>query len=270
MMCPWPQCTGNPALVKQRVRPGSDETETVIPIHNVVGAAAWFGRCPASGILIRRDRSMSATAIRVLFDATAAYGRILAERTRREHAAPKLTRREERWQELSGSDLSRRKVRPDAEEYFPGRPADAPEPGAGERPSTAVPPGVVAVPQTGRSHGMDDMRSQLRAMTSLAIEAFGQAQETTAQMTAAVEVFDRLNVLLADKQQAAHMMTLAAIGSSFNVPDSARQMVASSAAASIAIEDIGAALQLLMQRVNLAYGNLAAAAAAGAEYRAIP
>jgi hypothetical protein len=155
------------------------------------------------------------------------------------------------------------------DEYFPGRPGDAPEPGTGDAPAAIVPEGVHGVSR-GKAAGMESARDQLIATTHLTIQAAGQAQEQCAAITVAIEELDgRVLADLIEKIEAAQVMASAAVGASGagSLPESAERMTANLAAARSTAEDVQAALQLATVRIAAVHGSLAAAVDNATTYR---
>lgn len=115
----------------------------------------------------------------------------------------------------------------------------------------------------------DNMREQYRALTNTAIEGFAQGQEICSGLTGAAEALDSQIEALRIKQETAHNLAVAAVGEgATGAPESALNMIGSSAAAGSTIDDISAALQLLLMRVAAVHASFGAAAESGRQYLA--
>lgn len=275
MRCLWRYCTATYQPVEQLARPGSDEIERVVPIHDVEGPGDWFGRCPASSILLQPyGKMISVYARKVLEDGAATFERMAEERARwvdppnggeltAGHAPGGM------WDRITsllggvtGASQDNSHPLPD-DNYFPGRPADVPEDG------TIPVPAHVA----GTSHGrqsMDNMRDQLKALTLLAVNAFGEAQETCAQMTESAQRVQALCVALKAHVQSGRALAAAAVGNAGDLPESADKMLDHADIALSTIEDILPMASLLVMRIEAVSQSLAAAAANGREYYKLP
>lgn len=159
--CPFPPCKAHLRPMIHRTDP-RDESKmiTVYPIHDVVGPASWFGRCPASQFIVPK---LTDRAKQHLRETLVAYERRLAENIRHARMTAAAARAREALDPLlppgqrkatyrvtesggmfgvvGGTAPTTRPGRPE-DDYFPGRPGDPPEPGRGEKPGDVVPPGV--------------------------------------------------------------------------------------------------------------------------------
>jgi hypothetical protein len=125
-------------------------------------------------------------------------------------------------------------------------------------------------PRKGTSNMSDtDLRAQLISLTNLAIEGFGQQQESCALLTAQLDAFAAIRRALAEKQAATHSLALAAVGSRSDVPQPAAEMIGASASIGSALDHIETAEAALRQYVDGAYASAAAAASNGQQYMAI-
>lgn len=183
MKCPFhPPCEADLEPIEQRVAPGSDEVEYVYPIHQVTGADAWFGGCPASHFLILPGGRLTETAKIVLREATKTYHRMAMNRARTQQAANRGNTAAQALTHDLPLPSPVRPVRP-VGESFPGRPADAPEPGPDERPAAPVPPGVGGESLgKGQTTGMyDNARENLSGLIRLAIAQMEQIRDLLVQ-----------------------------------------------------------------------------------------
>jgi hypothetical protein len=258
------------------VRPGSEDTETVVPIHEVVGDGSWFRRCPASGILVHPGGAIGTRARVVLRDGAEHFrrmsedrinARFVAEATAVPREAEPLPTVMDGWLALEARSQQRQEP-PDVEDYFPGRPADAPGPGGGEAPDQPVPDNVTAIPYGGRP--MDSMRDQLTALIDLAEQGFTNCGD---ELTGIAEIIDTTRNLLmrvGESSDAAMTIARAAVGMSGALPEPAQNMLDAGAAARESVDAAMGALALLLERVETGRVQYIRAATEAAVYRAIP
>lgn len=183
--CPFPPCywEGEPPVRKLPIWDGprlvgSTETNSVLPIHEVVGPHEWFGRCPGSQLVV----PVTARGAEVVQTALAAFVRALRGKVE-QHYAKWDAQRPETFDEIL--DKLRAGYEPPAPttdgiadallgkahgvppstvpDYFPGRPADAPEPGPGDPPDTP-PPAAAHADITPLGGAVDNARDNLTAM----------------------------------------------------------------------------------------------------------
>jgi hypothetical protein len=159
------------------------------------------------------------------------------------------------------------------EEFFPGRPADAPEPGPGE-------PGAVTIAwdeplsltSLGKTH-VDNARDQLRALLSMAVEQLAQTQDTLARASAQADGAGSLRAAAEQQLIAAEGLVAAAIGSASDLPQAAERLQEQIMVAKQSVADgdgIAGAVALLSDRLQVAHEQLSAAVSAAEEYKAIP
>jgi hypothetical protein len=165
----------------------------------------------------------------------------------------------------------------------PGRASKPHQPTAADVVEQHVPPKLTVVPpaepapptdqtqQQGSTAGMsdNDLRAQLIALTTLAIEGFAQEQEQCAAMTGALDqTLSGLRVALEAKQKATHTLALAAVGSRSDIPQAAADMIGASASVGTTIEEIEKSIALLAGWIAATHAYAASAAANGRSYLA--
>jgi hypothetical protein len=283
MRCPfWPLCDADLTPIAQRKAPDTLELEYVYPRHEVVGEGSWYGTCPATSFLIigwpsPRWRT-TAAAGRVIVESSKRYLSMLAERGRWSPEAPGGT-------PLTGEELGltlgfgpgefqvpgSQTAPPETSDYFPGRPADAPEPGPGE----SVPPAPMDVGGgfLGRAE-VDNSRDQLKGMVSMTISSIDRSQGHLARMIAAVEVIEGLAVTAETQSDATMALARAAVGGGGALPEPADRMLANLnlVRVRVASADDGLlpALALLRGRLDAAQQTYTAAREAATDYLALP
>jgi hypothetical protein len=154
--------------------------------------------------------------------------------------------------------------------YFPGRPADAPEPGRGERPAGRVPMDVGGG-FLGRA-AMDNARDQLVTLVGMIIDQIGQTQDTLARMTGQLDGLLALAEACSGQLTSAESLTRAAVGSGTGTEPAERlreQLILARATVS-GPDGVPGAAALARIRVGLAFTQLRAAAQAAEEYRVRP
>jgi hypothetical protein len=163
----------------------------------------------------------------------------------------------------------------------PGRASKPYQPTAGDVVEQHVPPKLTVVPATptdqtpkteqGSTAGMsdNDLRAQLIALTTLAIEGFGQEQEQCAALTAIVEEnLGSIREAFSEKQKATHTLALAAVGSRSDIPESASSMIGASSSVGAMVTEIEQSSALLLGWISAAHAYAASAAAQGRQYLA--
>lgn len=268
MLCPFlPVCKANLPLVPQRASVDSQEIITVYPAHEVVGPASWYGRCPGSFCLVSAEGTLTRAADAMLREARGRFSRLSVLRMQAEtHAADIIA------EVLSEPEPTVTRPQPPApEDYFPGRPADAPEPGPNDPPDLPVPTTVQGSSLTGRSP-VDNGRENLLALIDGAMHAFGQTQDKLSAATNALDGVDAvLDLAEADVGLAVHLAH-AAVGTGDAAPEAATNMVTTALAGRFTIDDDGngvrGAIALARSRVALAYASMQAATEHARAYRA--
>ena len=249
--CPFLPCKGKWWV-------GADLGEsTRIPQHHPIGMPAtytgWLPWCPGAGIFVRKSTShpFNEPDVAKLQRALSAYQARL-----RAIAA--------------GDDLAGAPYVPLAEliehgrpadptnEYFPGRPADAPEPGTGEPPAAPVQIGTGH--HLGRAE-MDNSHSTTQGLVGLAINQMGLTQDLLARITAAIDEGESLAVAAESQVRAVQSLVISAVGTGADAGDSGEAMAEHVALAVDTISgeaNIGQSLALAKLRVETAHLQLVA------------
>lgn len=159
------------------------------------------------------------------------------------------------------------------DEYFPGRPADAPEPGPGESPGTHVPMDApLDLTPIGRT-AVDNARDQLRGLLAAVIDQVGQGQDTLAKATAMTDSVEAYRMATGQAVQSAETLVTVALGSATDVPQPAENLRAAVISAKTMLDEAGLmhnAIELLRERIGEIHQELGAAVEAAREYIAIP
>lgn len=174
--------------------------------------------------------------------------------------------------EHGGVSLGAGPDRPEAE-YFPGRPADAPEPAPGEPPAVVI-PWDAPIDHTPLGHKqVDNAREQLLGLLEAIIEQAGQGQDILARGTAMTDSVEAYRISAAQAVASAESLVAVAIGGDPSVPPPAERL----RSALIAIRELLAeageihnAIELLRERIATAHRELGEAAEAAREYSAMP
>lgn len=298
--CPFPPCQWQGEPLHYRVSPSSTDTNSVLPLHDVVGPHAWFGRCPGSSLYV----PTSPDGARVIADTipmfVRALNRRIAEHYRREVAAgpgptippaneSNLDRVLREVEERGGPPppttdgivgLLRRhgpNVDPRArnEDYFPGRPADAPEPGPNDPPAAlpAAAKDAEIVPLGGQ---MDNARDNLTAMIRAAGAAAGETVSGLAMIRGQIETAQSLLVATdVTAVQALSLMRVAVGADASGAPQAARDMVAMmnfgrTTMVGNADESVTWALDAAHNAITAAISRVMAAQQHAATYAAMP
>lgn len=290
LRCPWwPTCEAVIAPLPHLVRPGSAEFVWVYPIHDVEGPASWWGRCPASQFQINftpdGGYTLSEYAQRWLADRGLVYTREIVKRLIRKARDtgkdPDPTPGVDQiiaWM-AGGDDAFRRgrvplpsKVYPERprDEHFPGRPADAPEPGAGDPPTAAVPAGVAGDHFTGRQAMDSSHHSTAKGLAELAVNQMDVTLGLLARITNAIDEAEGVTVAAEYQIGSVAGLVTAAVGTGANAPRSAEQMAEQVALGKSTIGDqsdgILPALRLARTRIETAQRQVAAAKEHGYAY----
>lgn len=295
MLCPWSHCAAMALPLTHRTDPrDTSVTAIVFPIHDVIGRSSWFGRCPASQLIIEPGLTEAGRA--VLAAADVQHARMLAEREggRKRRIAeivhnmiddvagddPMVAADGTRYKYPPGTpegyDERRKKrhlrvVPPDESDYFPGRPADAPEPGTGEPPAEPVPANVGGGP-LGKAENMSS-RDTLVAMIAATRTKIGETQEAVATCLSALEALEAASTLLGPSSESAVRLGVGAVGNSNDAPDDAVNMLHMLyGAKETASGESGVPQAIGLVRVQLTHlaGQLAEASAAAERYAERP
>lgn len=273
MPCPWSHCFAMALPLTHRTDPrDSTVTAVIFPIHDVIGTNSWFGRCPASQLIV--VPGLTEAGRRVLADADRHFVRQLAERINKQIDSMTPERREQMMREADEADRAWRHLKvvpPLEEDYFPGRPADAPEPGVGDKPASPVPADVGGGP-LGKAEGMSS-RSTLVAMIMATRNQIGAAQEAVAVALAALEVLERVSTRLPPSTESARNLGVAAVGYADDAPIDAlamMDMLNLSYAVATGPDGIPQAIGLIRAQITHLAGMLAQASMAAERYAQRP
>jgi hypothetical protein len=156
----------------------------------------------------------------------------------------------------------------------PGRASKPHQPTAADIEQQVVPPKLTVVPNTEQGSSTDmsdnDLRSQLIALTRLAIEGFGQEQEGAAALTACLDqTLSAIRKALEEKQKATHSIALAAVGSRSDIPTSAANMIGASASVESTLAAVARTQGDLQQWVDAVHAYAGQAAHHAREYLAV-
>lgn len=304
--CPFVLCAAQLMLVLEQATPGDDETILKrVPQHRIVGEAERFGQCPASLMVVPLD-AYSREALHTQAEAMKPMLKPPADATPPGEAKPEggifpvgrphpLTPQpdpDHEFQRLGyqggpkrptgGANVPQQGKAGQSVVPLPDEPHAGPGPGRASKPfqptggdvDFKVPP-AVAVPDQPQPQGStpdmsdNDLRSQLRALTRLAIEGFGQQQESCSALTACLDdTFAAIEKALEEKQKATHSLALAAVGSRSDIPTSAASMIGASASIGSTLSAVRAARGTLQQWVDGAHAYAGSAAHHGEQYLA--
>jgi hypothetical protein len=292
--CPFPPCTG-----EWWIGGGPGQTIFEVPFHlpeGFAGAERFNLRCP--GALLRpRIDGPDATPLYLPGDVeliTRAYERHLlwlalsldeqaAEQEELDAALDEIERRNrENEPPISpeppategayvGGPLGRPVdwERP-REEYFPGRPADAPEPGPGDPPAGYVPSGVEGIHLTGRDK-VDDSHAATLGLTRLALEQHARAQEALSVVTELLERATTMAAVAETHVQSAQSLVISAVGTGAGKPAPGEAMAEQTALAVDTLSgteggNLHNAINLAKIRAETAHQQIAGATSNGQAY----
>lgn len=245
MPCPFPPCGANLRPLIHRTDPyDKSKIATVYPIHNVEGDASWFGRCPASQFAVPH---LSFRALEFLAETTASYERRLAERIKLAAMLEAVNRSHDEVDERTDANgPAGRAQRLPTDDYFPGRPADGPEPGRGDEPAAPVPAGVGATPLG--KEAMNSSRAETKAMLAAAAQAGTEIQSGVTVVTEELDMIDAALAGIADNQQIAGAMMVAAIGTDGDAPEEAVSALGSASRVGELLNEMRDAVALLRMK----------------------
>lgn len=157
--------------------------------------------------------------------------------------------------------------------YFPGRPADAPEPGPGESATQPVDYGNVAGHHLGKA-AMEDAHATARALTILARDKMNETLGKLAGCANALNGSVGLATMAEMEATAAQALVIAAVGTGAGKPTPAEQMAEQTALAVSTImgtegDNIFNAIEVARIRVELAAQQLTAAVEQANQYIAL-
>jgi hypothetical protein len=157
--------------------------------------------------------------------------------------------------------------------YFPGRPADAPEPGPGEEPAQTVDKGNIAGHRLGRAE-MEDAHATARALTILARDKMNETLTKLAGCGHALNGSVGLATMAEIEATAAQALVIAAVGTGSGKPAPAEQMAEQTALGVSTImgtqgDNIFNAIEVARIRVELAAQQITAAIEQANQYIAL-
>lgn len=174
--------------------------------------------------------------------------------------------------EHGGLNLGAGPDRP-AEEFFPGRPADAPEPGPGEPPAATVawdaPVTIIPMGHT----AVDNLRGQLIELVLQCIDQIGQSQDALAKLTSQLDAAQSYTAVIEQEITAAEALLSVAVGTSGDQADAAEVRSCLHVAKDTVTgssDSILTALAVAHDRSDLIMTQLALAVEAAERYRNVP
>lgn len=256
LKCPFPPCTaewwfGNLA-------------QNTIPPHQAEGfatAAVWLPWCPGTMTAYKPDSQELTEPDKAKIER--AYQQYLARQ------AETVREPEDVYSgEYLGAPIGR-PVDPDRDrdEFFPGRPADAPEPGPGEaHPAVEI--------GTGHHLGkaaMDNAHGTAAGLAGLAINQMGLTQDLLARLTSALDEAESLAQAAESQITAVQSLVISAVGTGEGTGEGGNKMAEQTA---LAVDTIGGgeggnifnAINVAKIRVELAHQQVAAAVDGGNQY----
>lgn len=293
MRCPFPPCEWDEEPLRQQARFGSDEVNLVMPMHEVVGDDSWYGRCPGSMLIVPvlTPRGAAVIAEALPGFATRKHNRLTAriERARAEATAAEAAAAEAGVPTKSVDGIAemllkhgpRVDPRLSNSDYFPGRPADAPEPGPDDPPDTlpaaAKDALIINLNKYTGAEVHDSARDNLNSLVTLCVHNAAGVIEDLSRVQAAIE---RAQGMLAAADETAgntrQLMTMT-VGAQTDTgqPEPARTMVAMMALGHTTMvgngdQSIKQSLAAALDAVAAAMNQVAAAKTAAEEYRGMP
>lgn len=158
------------------------------------------------------------------------------------------------------------------EVYFPGRPADAPEPGPGEF-APPPPAGVEGIPLTGRDDSMSD-REQLKGLALIAAGQLGQANGVLDRAKTALDECAQLVIAAEHQMRSAQALVMRAVGTGAGAPPAGEQMAEYTMLAVSTIAggsgSLASTLTIALRRLQDLQTQVSAAESNARQYAAIP
>jgi len=244
LRCPFPPCTAEWWF--------GDLGQDVVPLHAPKTAPAWTSgaACPGSLMTYQPDSDVLAPPD--------------TAKIQRAYAAYLALAGEPLPSAYLGAPVGRPADQPE-EYYFPGRPADAPEPGPGD-PHPAVEIG--AGHHLGKAE-MENSHSTTKGLAMLAVNQMGLTQDLLARMTAAVDEAEAVAIAAESQIRSVQGLVSACVGTGADAPTSGERMAEQTSLAADTIggeNNIGNALALAKQRIADAHRQIAVAAEEGRRY----
>jgi len=224
LVCPFPPCTAEWWVGRE---PG--QTRFPVPFHmpqGFEGAERYELRCPGAVHTLRGEgdepRELDAPSNEAM---NRAYEHHLVQLAI-EHERAEREREAERGKQAP--HLGYPVGRPvdyarSTDMYFPGRPADAPEPGPGEAPTAPVDFGNVAGHHLGRA-AMDNAHDTTKGLVILARAKMQEAVGKLAGCAAALNGATGIAVMAEIEATAGNALVIAAVGTGAGKPAPAEQM----------------------------------------------
>lgn len=255
LACPFPPCTAEWWF--------GDLMRNSVPVHAPQGfasAALWLPWCPGTMTVYKPDSDELTEPDKAKIER--AYQQYLAQQTET------VREPDEVHGEFIGGPLGR-PVDPnrDRDEFFPGRPADAPEPGVGEPPAAPV--------QIGTGHhlgkaAMDNAHQTAAGLAGLAVNQMGLTQDLLARITDALDEAAELAVAAEAQIGAVQSLVTAAVGTGEAAGMGGNAMAEQTALAKSTIGDardgILSAIHVAKVRVGLSHQQIMAAVEGGRQY----
>jgi hypothetical protein len=266
MKCPFAPCLAQYEPIVHRLDPyDATKTAMVYPIHEVVGQGSWFGRCPASQLMVP---FITPRGRQVLSDGVKQFIRQHGERINAE-----AERIRERPSQLVHDAIDKatrpnRQTPPSVEDYFPGRPADAPEPGVGDKPDAKLPPTQIGY-KAGKAETVSTLEQHL-AMLAATRRKIGEAQDAVARAIEGIEALEAATAQLGPHCDAAAALADATVGILSGPSDAVLMRATLAAAKSTATGEDGIvqATGLVRSRLMAIAGSLASASRHAETYAA--
>lgn len=272
IVCPFPPCTAEWWVGRE---PG--QTRFPVPFHmpqGFEGADGYELRCPGAVQTLKGEgdepNELDPPAVEQM---DRAYETLLIRlATERERAERAAEAEQAKQHPHIGFNVGRKPnlSQHGTEMYFPGRPADAPEPGPGEAPAQPV--------EIGQGHhlgraAMDNAHDTTRGLVQIAIprmeEAIGKLSGCVNALNGATGIATMAEI----EATAANALVIAAVGTGAGKPAPAEQMAEQMALAVDTImgpdDNIFNAIELAKIRVTVAIQQLTAAVEQARQYVAL-
>lgn len=275
LVCPFPPCTAEWWVGRQPA-----QTHFPIPFHmpqGFEGSARYDLRCPGTAHTVSGDgdepSDLPAPSVEAM---TRAYEyHLLRLAVEREREQRQSDAERAKAQHHLGFPVGRPVDHEQSTDmYFPGRPADAPEPGPGEAPAQHVDYGNVAGHHLGRA-AVENAHDTARGLVLLAIprmeEAIGKLTGVMHALNGAIGITTMAEI----EATAANALVIAAVGSGAGKPTSAERMAEQMVLAIDTIMgvtrpgNIFNAIEVAKIRVTAAIQQLTAAVSKAREYVAL-
>jgi len=257
LVCPFPPCTAEWWF--------GDLSRNTVPAHAPQGfasAAVWLPWCPGTMTGYKPDSDELRETDKAKIER--AYQNYLAWKAETMHEPEDV-----KGGPFVGGPVGR-PVDPDRDraEFFPGRPADTPEPGVGEPPAAPVPIG------TGYHLGkaaMDNAHQTAAGLAGLAINQMGLTQDILSRLTSALDEAEALAQAAESQVTAVQSLVISAVGTGEGAGEGGNKMAEQTA---LAVDTIGGgeggnifnAINVAKIRVELAHQQIAAAVEGGNQY----